>query len=65
MIINGTITRTLPDGTKAEADFMVDTETNAVVQVGGDADITAENIDLIQTLANTPHEGDPEDVPAG
>lgn len=60
MIISGSISKDRPDGTQVTADYLADTEAGTIVQVGGDAEITAEDIDLIQALATTPHEGDPE-----
>ena len=47
MIINGTITKKLPDGTESVCSYMVDTELGTLVQLGGEADIVAEDIDLI------------------
>lgn len=50
MMIHGTITKTLDDGTEAEAHYMIDTDTGQVVQVGGEAQIVAEDIDIIKFM---------------
>ena len=46
-IINGTITKKRPDGTEAQCAFLIDLDEGTLVQVGGDAEIVAEDIDLI------------------
>lgn len=51
MIVAGTITKQLDDGSEAHADWMLDTETGQIVQVGGEAHITAEEIDLIKGMS--------------
>lgn len=50
MMIHGTITKQLDDGTEAEAHYMIDTDTGDVVQVGGEAQICAEDIDIIKFM---------------
>lgn len=50
MIISGTITKQLPNGTDAVCSYMIDTELGTLVQLGGEADIVAEDIDLIAEL---------------
>ena len=40
----------MPDGTEAEAAYMFDTDTGELVQVGGEGQITAEEIDLIKGI---------------
>lgn len=63
MIIPGTITKTMPDGSQVTADYLIDTEDSALVQVGGDAEIDGEGIPLIFAMMHTDHEGDsPDDL---
>lgn len=50
MMIHGTITKKLDDGTEAEAHYMIDTDTGDLVQVGGEAQIVAEDIDIIKFM---------------
>ena len=50
MMIHGTITKTLDDGSTAEAHYMIDTDTGDLVQVGGEAHIEADEIDLIKSM---------------
>lgn len=47
MIISGTITKKLPSGEACECSYMIDTTKGTLVQIGGEADIVAEDIDLI------------------
>ena len=61
MWITGTITKSLPDGTEASADYIIDTDEQTVVQVGGEAHITAEDIDIIQFMMFT----GPQDLEEG
>lgn len=49
-MIFGSITKTLPDGSEAKADYMIDTDKGELVQVGGEAEIVAEDIDLISAM---------------
>lgn len=61
MIVTGTITKKRPDGTEATADWLIDTDKGELVQVGGDAEIVAEDIDLIVGMMNVR----PEDLDEG
>lgn len=56
--MSSSITKKRPDGSIATADILVDTAAGTVTQVGGDAEITAEDIDLVIAMMTTPHEGD-------
>lgn len=58
MIITGTITKN-----GATAHYLVDTEAGTLTQIGGDATITAEDIDLLCGMMTTPHEDDEPDTP--
>jgi hypothetical protein len=70
VIVTGTITKVLPRSwrrprywwphrrQRVTADFLADTEAGTLTQVGGDLDIAGEDIDLIQHLMHTDHEGD-------
>lgn len=62
MHIHGTITKTLDDGTEAEAHYMIDTDKGELIQVGGEAEIQAEDIDLIMDMMGRTqtHAGDEE-----
>jgi hypothetical protein len=53
VIIHGTITKTLPSGEKAECSYMIDLAKGELVQIGGEADIVAEDIDLIMDMIST------------
>ncbi len=63
MFIHGTITKTLQDGTKAKADYMIDLAKGELIQVGGEAEIVAEDIDLIMDMMTSGKEmfGDEEE----
>ena len=50
MMIHGTITKTLPDGTENEAHYIVDTDKNEFVRVGGEADITDDDINEVMSI---------------
>lgn len=50
MIIHGTITQKMPDGTDAECAYVIDLAKSELVQVGGESEITAENVDLIMEM---------------
>lgn len=53
MIIHGTIKKTLDDGTVAECSYMIDLAKGELVQIGGEADIVAEDIDLIMDMISS------------
>ncbi len=64
MIIHGTITKKLPDGTDAECAYVIDLAKGECVQVGGEAEIVAEDIDLIMEMMSMGKDmfGDAEEV---
>jgi hypothetical protein len=60
--IHGTISQTLDDGSVVEAHYMIDTEKGELVQVGGEGEITAEDIDLIKSMMGLDTDSDDEDA---
>jgi hypothetical protein len=61
MMIHGTITKTLDDGTEAECAYMIDTDKGELIQVGGEAEIVAEDIDLIAAMLLFGQEQSPDE----
>ena len=55
LIVHGTISKKLETGDRAECAYMYDTEKNELIQVGGEAYINAEDIDLIQAMIELRH----------
>lgn len=53
MIIHGTITKKLPDGTAAECAYVIDLAKGELVQLGGEAEIVAEDVDLIMAMMSS------------
>ncbi len=52
MILTGTLTKKKDDGTKASCEWMIDLEKGELVQVGGEGELVAEDIDLIMEILN-------------
>lgn len=50
MMIHGTLTQTLDDGTEVEAHYMIDTDKAELVQVGGEGTISAEDNEILMAM---------------
>ena len=60
MILTGTITKTLPDGREVHCDWMIDTEKAQLIQIGGEGELVAEDIDLIAKILELDYDEEPD-----
>lgn len=64
MRICGSITKELDDGTEVHADWMFDSESGEIVQIGGEGELTEDDMEIVHMMLATAQDMDAAEIEA-